>query len=416
MIDVKIGDCREVLKTLPEKSVHCCVTSPPYYGLRDYGVEGQIGLEQSPEEYVNELVGVFGEVKRVLRDDGTLWLNLGDSYVGGAKKGKHEGEKQKTNRGAKWGENDKLATLKTHISGLKPKDLIGIPWRVAFALQADGWYLRSDIIWAKNNPMPESVRDRPTKAHEYIFLFSKSSRYYYDNEAIKEPVAESTIGRGKVTFGGAKGRAYNPEKGDHNYRNGSEQWGREFDYTTICKNGRNKRTVWAVPTKPYKRAHFATFNIDLIDPCLKAGTSEHGVCSECGAPFERVTEVIGQVKQKWGTTERPDCRPGNENGTGDKGIRTGMINVKNTVGWKHSCACDALPVPATVLDPFGGSGTVGQWCNQNNRNAVLIELNPEYKQLIEERINSTPKHKPQKRKVSHVDKLILQQNLTQYFT
>ena len=187
MISVIIGDCLQKLKQLPSNSVHCCVTSPPYYGLRDYGVDGQIGLEQTPEDYVNELVRVFREVKRVLRDDSTLWLNLGDSYVGGAKKGEHEGVKQKTSKGATWGDNDKLATLKAHITGLKNKDLIGIPWRVAFALQADGWYLRQDIIWSKNNPMPESVTDRCTKSHEYIFLLTKSKKYFYDSEAIKEP-------------------------------------------------------------------------------------------------------------------------------------------------------------------------------------------------------------------------------------
>jgi DNA modification methylase len=382
MIDIKIGDCREVLKTIPEKSVHCCVTSPPYYGLRDYGVDGQIGLEESPNEYVNELVKVFSEVKRVLRDDGTLWLNLGDSYSGSGKgqykDGEHDPKKKKT-------DGMKLESGNCP-SGFKPKDLIGIPWRVAFALQADGWYLRSDIIWSKPNPMPESVTDRPTKAHEYVFLLSKSEKYFYDNEAVKEPVAESTIGRGKVTFGGAKGRAYTPSKEDPNYRNGSEQWGRVFDYTESCKNGRNRRSVWNIPTKPYSGAHFATFPLDLIDPCIKAGTSEKGCCPECGAPWVRDTEVIGQVKQKWGATERPDCRPGNENGKGDKGIRSGMINVKKTIGWRPSCTCNAgVPIPCTVLDPFGGSGTVGEWCRHHQRDAMLIELNPEYKPLITER-------------------------------
>ena len=236
MINVLIGDCREVLKTLPGKSVHCCVTSPPYYGLRDYGVDGQIGLEQTPEEYVSELVGVFREVKRVLRDDGTVWLNLGDSYSGST-------------------HTSKLSK----IEGLKPKDLIGIPWRVAFALQADGWYLRQDIIWQKNNPMPESVRDRCTKSHEYIFLLSKSQKYYFDNEAIKENAIQS----GKTRHDSFKGRQGGAE---YQASNGGEG-GNCYGYTK-----RNKRSVWQVNTKPYKGAHFATFPSKLIEPCILAGT------------------------------------------------------------------------------------------------------------------------------------------------
>lgn len=375
MNKIIIGDCRDVLKELPDNSIHCCVTSPPYYGLRDYGVEGQIGLEQSPEEYVNELVNVFREVRRVLRDDGTLWLNLGDSYVGGAKKGKHEGEKQKTNRGATWGENDNLATLKAHINGLKTKDLIGIPWRVAFALQADGWYLRQDIVWEKGNTMPESVRDRCTKSHEYIFLLSKSQKYFFDSDAIKE---ESTTcdPRRPYTSQGAK-----KLDGRKTWHSGEPR--SKGDFTK-----RNKRDVWHVNTKPYKGAHFATFSPKLIEPCILAGTSEHGVCSVCGTPFERITEVIGQVKQKWGTTERPDCRPGNESGKGDKGLRTGMVNIKDTVGWKPSCSCNSGITPAIVLDPFGGSGTTGEVCRGLGREYILIELNPEYKTLIQARTMS----------------------------
>ena len=183
------GDCLDVLRTLPDKSVHCCVTSPPYFGLRDYGVDGQIGLEQTPDEYVAKLVDVFREVKRVLRDDGTLWLNLGDSYFSttkGSGGSNPETSPKQAWKGVENGQGFTPRKISAGNSDLKPKDLIGIPWRVAFALQADGWYLRSDIIWAKGNPMPESVTDRPTKAHEYIFLLSKSERYFYDAEAIKE--------------------------------------------------------------------------------------------------------------------------------------------------------------------------------------------------------------------------------------
>lgn len=220
MITFLQGDCVEVMKGLQAESVDCCVTSPPYYGLRDYGHDGQIGLEQTPEEYVNKLVEVFREVRRVLRGDGTLWLNLGDSYGPG-------------------------------------KNLLGIPWRVAFALQADGWYLRQDIIWAKPNPMPESVKDRCTKAHEYIFLFSKSAKYYFDSDAIKEP--------SKYPNDNRKARAHSKNKDKVSNLTARINPG-SSTYET-----RNKRSVWTVTTKPYKGAHFATFPPDLIEPCLAAG-------------------------------------------------------------------------------------------------------------------------------------------------
>jgi DNA modification methylase len=273
------GDVLAMLATLPDESVDCCITSPPYWGLRDYSAEGQLGLEKTPEEYTEKLVAVFREVRRVLKREGVCWLNLGDSYAGSGKGCNGDGElgiinsaKQRSNTGT-------MANLPCSTpSGLKPKDLVGIPWRVAFALQADGWWLRQDIIWAKPNPMPESVTDRCTKSHEYVFLLTKSSRYYYDNEAIKEPVAESTIGRGLVDFGGAKGREYKAsvKPTDPNYRNGSEQWGRTFDYKDSCANGRNRRSVWTVATKPYKGAHFAVFPPDLIKPMVMAGCPEGG--------------------------------------------------------------------------------------------------------------------------------------------
>ena len=381
MISVIIGDCLQKLKQLPSNSVHCCVTSPPYYGLRDYGVSGQLGLENSPSDYVNNLVNVFSEVKRVLRDDGTLWLNLGDSYYGS---GKGYGAKDHGKLGKH--ANEFLPGKTPIIEGLKPKDLIGIPWRVAFALQADGWYLRQDIIWSKNNPMPESVTDRCTKSHEYIFLLTKSKKYFYDSEAIKETsVCNHPSGNGykrsaRVTYQNQDGSA----------RGNEEQW--------KPTEKRNKRSVWQVNTKPYKSAHFATFPIDLIDPCIRAGTSEKGVCSVCGCPFERIQEVTGKVMQKWGHSDYAECRQDTKKGSGDKGLRTGLVNVKETVGWKTTCSCNSLPVPATVLDPFGGSGTVGQWCNWNNRDAVLIELNPDYNTLIEKRINEPIKVGIQKRK------------------
>jgi DNA modification methylase len=261
-VNILVGDCREQLKTLPEKSIHTCVTSPPYFGLRDYGMADQIGLEQTPEAFVKELVAVFREVKRVLRDDGTVWLNLGDSYAsyrdGKATPDTTRGESTGT-LVPKGNAKNRMATTFAN-SFIKHKDLIGIPWRVAFALQADGWYLRQDIIWSKPNPMPESVSDRCTKAHEYIFLLSQSPKYYFDYEAIKEPVADSTVGR-------------------LSQKNLINQSG--SDRVPFKTNGpmkavgdtetRNKRSVWTVTTKPFKGAHFATFPPDLIEPCILAG-------------------------------------------------------------------------------------------------------------------------------------------------
>jgi len=253
------GDAIDVLQErFEDESVQCCVTSPPYWGLRDYGVDGQIGLEGSPKEYVERLIEVFAEVRRVLRSDGTLWLNLGDSYAreGGNTKGVSRHWDGRTSDPG--GQHDKRPNA--HLIGLKPKDLCGIPWRVAFALQADGWYLRSDIIWAKPNPMPENVKDRPTKAHEYIFLLSKSKKYYYDYEAILEPAKQA--GRVRADkFGGNKGDKVHHSPGS--VFKGSDT--------------RNKRTVWTITTKPYRGAHFATFPPDLIEPCVLAGAPEGGV-------------------------------------------------------------------------------------------------------------------------------------------
>jgi len=312
-IKILNGDCRDVLKTLPDQSVHTCVTSPPYFGLRDYGHAGQMGLEPTPDEFVSELVNVFREVRRVLRDDGTLWLNLGDSYAGSGKGRNGDGSpnvdlqsKQATSAGTIIGN-----LIKSKTPDCKPKDLIGIPWRVAFALQADGWYLRQDIIWHKPNPMPESVTDRCTKAHEYIFLLSKSPKYYFDHEAIKEPVAASSIIRlTQPNISAQVGSNRVPFK-----TNGTMK---AVGNTEM----RNKRSVWTVTTKPFKSPHFATFPQDLIEPCILAGCPEGG----------------------------------------------------------------------TVLDPFGGAGTTGLVASNNNRNAILIELNKEYVNLSIDRIglDATP--------------------------
>ena len=356
------GDCTKVLATLPAASIQCCVTSPPYWGLRDYGtakwedgdpkcehkrdhfggnpsekqlsnsgsaegharlvystvcgkcgakrVDSQLGLEETPEEYVDKMVLVFREVRRVLRDDGTLWLNLGDSYNGSGKGANGDGSAGKAgdiNAGSKGTQQGTFT--KSDVIGLKPKDLVGIPWRVAFALQEDGWYLRQDIIWHKPNPMPESVTDRCTKAHEYIFLLTKSQKYAYDAEAIKEPsISFKDVGDGKATkikFGGNKyGDSDDPK---HQTKSGNE-------YTDNGK--RNKRSVWTVTTKPYSEAHFATFPPELIEPCILAGSA-------------------------------PDT---------------------------------------LVLDPFNGAGTTGVVSIQNSRRYIGIELNPEYLEMSRKRI------------------------------
>lgn len=251
-VSILVGDCVEQMKLLPDASAQTCVTSPPYFGLRDYGVDGQIGLEPTPDEFVASLVTVFREVRRVLRDDGTLWLNLGDSYArtGGTDRKVPETARVGSTRNTMTQMGDRTSKAP---SGLKDKDLIGVPWRVAFALQADGWYLRQDIIWHKPNPMPESVRDRCTKAHEYIFLLSKSPRYYFDSEAIKEPAS-------------APPKKCGP-KNDAS-RNDSGRTG------IVRGDGetRNRRSVWTVSTKPFGEAHFATFPPALIEPCILAGS------------------------------------------------------------------------------------------------------------------------------------------------
>ena len=254
------GHCLEVLRTLPTESVQTCITSPPYFGLRDYGCDGQIGLESTPDAFVSSLVDVFAEVHRVLKSDGTLWLNLGDSYNGASsnRTGQNGYNDGRTNRDKRFSTGG--------IDGLKSKDLIGIPWRVAFALQQYGWYLRQDIIWHKPNPMPESVTDRCTKAHEYIFLLSKSDRYFYDNEAIKEPVSDTSLKRAEYGWNCDRPSTKNASMGGTGIH--TEKMGTRF----VNPSGRNKRSVWTVCTKPYKGAHFAVYPTELIRPCILAGS------------------------------------------------------------------------------------------------------------------------------------------------
>lgn len=255
------GDCRDVLKTLPAASVQCCVTSPPYYGLRDYGVDGQLGSEGSLQEYINNLIEVFRAVKRVLKDDGVLWLNLGDCYAGSGKGGQSQQKRSKN-----W--QPEYINKNFIPCGLKPKDIMGVPWRVAFALQADGWYLRADIIWHKPNPMPESVTDRPTKSHEYIFLLTKNKDYYYDSEAIREPISPS-YASDKRPHGVLRQRFYENSK---YIKSGMIEKETGDIPLKERQDRRNKRSVWTVCTKPYPDAHFATYPPELIQPCVLAGS------------------------------------------------------------------------------------------------------------------------------------------------
>jgi DNA modification methylase len=329
-INILQGDCIESLKKLEDQSINTCITSPPYWGLRNYNdEEKQLGMEDTPEEFTENLVKVFKEVKRVLRDDGTVWLNLGDSYG-------------------------------------KNKQLTGIPWRVAFALQQDGWYLRQDIIWHKPNPMPESVTNRCTKAHEYIFLLSKKPKYYYDHEAIKEdakypqgPNSPQSIKKGKGEFG-------------MDTRGGLSKIG------ALAK--KNKRSVWTVTTKPFKGAHFATFPKDLIEPCVLAGCPEK-MCCECGTPYKRQMQKTGEFQRSWSKTIAT------AEGSPHEG-QSSMQNIYEDLGLQKQCDCQTNETKAgTVLDPFGGSGTTGIVAAQHNRNAVLLELNQEYIDLAKARIN-----------------------------
>lgn len=482
-VRILTGHVLDVLATLPAESVHCVVTSPPYWGLRDYKVapvvmggdpacdhdwgaegrkgggagkqgkggqradrasvpeqamaeastgttcshcgawRGQIGLEPTPERFVANMVEVFRAVRRVLRPDGTLWLNMGDCYATGA--------------------------------GLKPKDLVGIPWRLAFALQADGWWLRQEIIWSKPNPMPESVTDRCTKAHEHLFLLTKAERYYFDQDAILEDTSPNTharlsldvqaqIGSDRANAGNRRtgnmkavtrhGGGNRSHKGETAYREGagehrtkeglvkfSAKMRKRAEAGSGIKNNdsmdaalaimplkRNKRSVWTVATEPFSEAHFATFPPKLIEPCILAGTSEKGSCTSCGAPLERRkvrhcekcgAEVAQQAKScgacghvrnwKAGRTAKRELVADDWStpGRGVPRLPGGFSSNSFEAGWGQTCACHPTPsVPCTVLDPFGGAGTTGLVADRLGRNAILIELSEQYTDMARRRI------------------------------
>ncbi|MFV7463052.1 DNA-methyltransferase [Pseudomonas shirazica] len=361
---ILVGDCIEMMRTLPDQSVHTCITSPPYFGLRDYGVDGQIGLEASPREFIESLVAVFREVRRVLRDDGTIWVNMGDSYAGSwGAHGRDDMGLGFSSLSARQIAASARKKKQANHGGFKPKDLMGMPWRLAFALQDDGWYLRQDIVWAKPNPMPESVRDRCTKAHEYLFLLSKSPKYFFNQDAIREPANLTGKGSASTFRGGAyvDGSTFDNSNGGARTvsgnvvpRNNGVGWGHgtdkparqrervskrnsfaretkyssgehgqtgqhrpgreDIDYDTT----RNKRSVWTVATNGFKGAHFATFPPELIRPCVLAGSPRGGM----------------------------------------------------------------------VLDPFGGAGTTALVAMQEGRQSVICELNPEYAALARQRLDT----------------------------
>lgn len=400
MIDkILQGDVRSCLKQIEDESVQCCITSPPYWGLRDYGCDGQIGLEPTPEAYVADLVEVFHEVKRVLRNDGVLWLNLGDSYAGSGKGGQSE-EKRSENWQPQYphiGETARIAAKTKGAGeertppGMKPKDLVGIPWMVAFALRADGWYLRSDIIWNKPNPMPKSVTDRCTKSHEYIFMLTKSERYFYDAEAVKEPSSPQSdlnwARTGPVSelivpgHTAAQHRADRPsvKRGGFNGKT-NELEGREA-FRAVTET-RNKRDVWTVATQPCAEAHFATFPPKLIEPMILAGTSERGCCPKCGKPWERIVEHENAVIEL-SETALLKRSIGLATQSGEKQVSPAS---NKTIGWQPTCDCGLDPVPCTICDPFIGSGTTAIQAVRLHRHYIGCELNPDYVKMAERRI------------------------------
>ena len=351
--------------------VDCIVTSPPYWGLRDYGVEGQFGLESTIEEYISNMTEVFREVRRVLKDEGTLWLNMGDAYNSNPC---HNGKSFRRDRA------EIIPRKNINQTGLKPKDLIGQPWRLAFALQADGWYLRSDIIWHKPNPMPESVIDRPTKSHEYLFLLSKKAKYFYDAESIKESQASHML----EAFKNGR-RPRNPKSIDNpeDIKAGKTKQAMWNDMECIADvGGRNKRTVWTIATQGFSEAHFATFPEKLVEPCILAGTSERGNCVECGKPWVRV--VKKQEYGSWHSHHQDEIK--GQRTENDKGQSKGYISPQ-TLGWRLSCSCDTEEtVRPIVLDPFMGSGTVALVAKKLNRDYLGIELNPEYVEMANKRL------------------------------
>jgi len=350
------GDALTVLRTLPDAAVHCVVTSPPYWGLRDYGVSGQLGLEDTPEEYLAKMVEVFREVRRVLRRDGVAFVNMGDAYRG--------------------------------------KQLLGMPWRLALALQADDWYLRSAIVWHKPAPQPESVIDRPTTSHEHVFLLSQRPRYFYDAEAIKEPVLDATIARlGQPGFEAQTGGPKDPKTGNRSERRTLEHLNERYskegvwvdrhkEYAETARPTRNARTVWTIATEPFSGDHFAAFPTELARRCIAAGTSLRGCCAACGAPWRRIVQHTTTVMK---LSERGEAK----RAAGLRRATDGtMIAPAETVtlGWERTCRHEGDPVPCVVLDPFVGSGTVALVASRMGREYIGIDINPKYIEMTRRRL------------------------------
>ncbi len=336
-------------------------------------VDQQLGLEPTPDEYVANMVAVFREVKRVLRRDGTCWLNIGDSYATTMTSDRHFTQPTGPDGTPATKHPPQFGGMNTAVSGLKPKDLVGIPWRLAFALQADGWYLRSDIIWSKPNPMPESVTDRPTKAHEYIFLLTRSPRYFFDQEAVRETEENGWARRLDV------GKQSRGRLGDHT---GAYVDGSGSNPTA----GRNVRSVWEIATQPYAEAHFATFPEALVERCIKAGTSERGCCPVCGAAWERETDVSYEKSPVHGAGSvvgrHYETGANNFDGAGMPRLNKRV----ETTGWRPTCDHGHQPVPCVVLDPFMGSGTTPLVARRHGRKTIGIELKPDYCALAARRL------------------------------
>lgn len=370
------GDVLDVLRSLPSSSVHCCVTSPPYYGLRDYGIDGQIGLEESPQCHIARLVDVFREVRRVLHDTGTVWLNYGDAYASTAN-GRSAADVKALGADDRTFRDKPFSTVG---NGFKPKDLMLLPARLAIALQEDGWWIRSEIVWCKAAPMPESVTDRPTSAHEKIYLLSKRERYFYDADAVRELAQDWGKKRDRTL---SKCR-HTPGQRPHN---GME----DMDF---AERGRNLWNYWVLPPSPCQEAHFATFSPEIPKRAILAGTSERGVCAKCGNQWRRVTKKTLKPGHKAAKTFIVDSRDHtadrNDQGSNRQkdGHKSGHFYEIQTIGWQPTCTCDADTIPATVLDPFSGSATTAQVALNLGRSAIGIELNPEYQDIAIRRLQA----------------------------
>lgn len=370
-----VGDCRDVMASLPERHFHCVVTSPPYFQLRSYLPDEhplkqqELGIERRPEEYVEKIVEAFRGVRRVLRDDGVAWLNLGDSYAAGGRAG---GGSFAAERRSWRHHANRPGGFRSPPQGLKPKDLVGIPWMVAFALRADGWWLRGDIIWAKSNPTPESVKDRPTRSHEHVFLLSKSETYHYDEDAIREPHVDPRPTKGGRTK--MHGQAALRPRGN---LESAERW--------YHPTGRNRRDVWTLATEPYGGPHFAVMPRELVKPCILAGTSERGCCSACGAPWTR--KVLRERLLDGKPAPLPAaCSASKKAPSRAQGIGHNRITIRSTTtGWRPSCSCGIDVAPCRVLDPFGGTGTVGMVAEQLGRDSTLIDIDERSIALAEQR-------------------------------